>query len=197
MSGFKSPPPGALPPGLGSPDLSDAMMDQAAAMSQQTAKTGQLPGSQAVSSLMQGHGGSAKTPRPLTGPVQEAKYVAKDVAGSFLEFLPPELQSILGGSSSDSPEEAAKKKQMLQRFNQMSAEQQQYVQKKLRSEQIEKQKKEEEEARQRQREAAQAEDVPIPQGKVTGEAAMGAGKSKKSQTISKLQNDRKKLSSSG
>ncbi|MBW7944466.1 hypothetical protein H3C70_03640 [Patescibacteria group bacterium] len=195
MSGFRPPPPGALPPGAVSPDMADAMQDKMGVNTgTQPVKQGTSPTSNAVSSMMQGQSHQAP---PLGSPVQEAKTIAQDVGSSLFEFLPQELQVILGSKSTDTPEEAERKRKMLQNYQRLTAEDRQYVQKKLQQEQMEKRKKEEEEMRAKQLAAQQTEELPVPEGKKTGEAALGAGRSKKAQTISKLQNDRKKLSSAG
>ncbi len=195
MSGFRPPPPGSLPPGAASPDMADAMQDMMGANAgTQQAKQGTSPTSNAVSSMMQGQGHKAT---PLGSPVQEAKTIAQDVGSSLFEFLPQELQTILGSKSTDTPEEAERKQKMLQNYQRLTAEERQYVQKKLQQEQAEKRQREEEEFRKKQLAAQQTDELPVPEGKKTGEAALGAGRSKKAQTISKLQNDRKKLSSAG
>lgn len=196
MAGFRPPPPGSIP-GLGSPDMADAMQDM---QSGQPASAGASSHSSmsSISSMMQGqHGKTAQNARSVGSPVQEAKYLAKDIGKGILEFLPGPIKNLVSPTPNDSPEAAMKKRQMLQRYNQMNAEQQAYVNKKLQEEQMEKRKKEEEEKQRTQMLAQQSNDLPVPEGKKTGEAAMGAGKSNKSQTLSKLQNDRKKLSSAG
>ena len=137
-------------------------------------------------------------PRPIGNPLEEAKNVAGGVGSELLDFLPPIIRNLISSEPEDTPEQAAKKRQMLQNYQKLNAEDQQFVQKKLQHEQMEKRQREEEEHQRRQQEAAsQLNDLPVPEGKKTGEAAQGGGKSSKSQTISKLQNDRKKLSSSG
>lgn len=197
MSGFQPPPPGAMPPGVGSPDMADELQDMMASGSPQGGAHA-APGSNAVSSMLKGHGAQSTKQAPLGGPVQEAKHIAGGVKDHLFDFLPPALKSILGENPNDNPEEAERKRQMLQNYNKLTADEQQFVQKKLQEEEIEKRKKEEEEQHRRQVAAAQSsDDVVVPEGKKTGEAAMGGGKSKKSQTISKLQNDRKKMTSAG
>lgn len=194
MSGPHTPPPGSMPPGVGAPDMA-SMEDMLAAQGgASAAKSGSSPGSGAA------HGGGThhQPARPLGSPVQEAKNIAGGVGGELFEFLPPVIKNLISAKPDDSPEDAARKRQMLQNYQKLNAEDQQFVQKKLQHEQMEKQQREQEEAQRRQQEAAmQSNDLPVPEGKKTGEAAMGGGKSQKSQTISKLQNDRKKLSSSG
>jgi hypothetical protein len=151
--------------------------------------SGQLPGQTSAA----GHQKTARAPGSLP---QEAKYMAEDVAQGLLSLLPDIMQQILGVKSTDKPEEAARKKQMLQRYTQLNDEQQQVVQKQMRESQEKKQKEEEEKAKKRQEEQASAsDDLPIPQGTSRGEG--GPGASGKQRTTTKLQNDRKKLSSAG
>ena len=195
MSGFRPPPPGAMPSGMGSPDISSLMEDATNGAQQTTSQSAASASSSVVSPP--GHGASQKTARPIGSPTQEAKYLANDVAGGLFDLLPPVIKNLVSPNPTDSPEESMKKKQMFQRYTQLNSEQQAYVSKKLQAEQVEKQKQHEEEMRQKQLAAQQSSELPVPEGKKTGEAAMGGGKSNKSQTISKLQNDRKKLSSSG
>jgi hypothetical protein len=187
MAGFQAPPPGALP-GVGSPDISDESI--------QSMLGGSSSGSQSATAP---HLPKPPKPAPALGsPTEEAKHIASGVGQEFFEFLPPFMKDLLGEKATDSPEEAARKRQMLQNYQKLNAEEQQYVQKKIQKEQMEKRQREEEEFQRRQQlAAAQSSDLPVPEGKKTGEAAMGAGKSQKSQTLSKLQNDRKKMSSSG
>jgi len=173
-----------MPPGVGSPDM--------ASMEDMLASQG---GAGATGSK------SNSTPRaavPVGSPVQEARQMASGVSEELYEFLPPLIKNLISSKPDDSPEAAARKRQMLQNYQKLNAEDQQFVQKKLQQEQMEKRRREEEEHQRRQQKAAaQSNDLPVPEGKKTGEAAMGGGKSKKSQTINKMQDDRKKLKSSG
>jgi hypothetical protein len=184
------PPPGSMPPGFSSPDMQSMMGDMTG--NQKTGKSGQsgsspipFPGTQA---------GQQKSPRPIGTPLEEAKYMAEDVAQGLLSLLPDFMQSILHTKSTDTPEEAAKKRQMLQRYNQLNAEEQQYVQKQYQKKAEEQKKKEEEEVKKKQEEEQKAaeNELPMPQGKQTGEGVPGA--SKKNNALTKMQNDRKKLS---
>ena len=85
---------------------------------------------------------------------------------------------------------------MLQRYQALNAEQQQVAAKKMQEEQHRKEQEAMEKQEKDQRAAAeQSDDVVVPQGRPRGEdAAMGSGKKR---TVTKLQNDRKKLSSAG
>jgi hypothetical protein len=191
MSGSHQPPPGALPPGMGSPDMGD-MEDMMAQMQQgNPAPGGQTaPSQQAISSALQGK----KPGSSSLGPVQEAKSVVKGVGEGLTDFLPGPLQNILGIKSTDGPEEVARKKQMLQNFNKLEADQQEVVAQKMRQREMEARQKQEEEAHQKQiAQQQQSQDLPVPQGKVRGDAQ--AGQSKKQNTVNKLQNDRKKMTS--
>lgn len=183
-----------MPPGAGSPDIGS--------MEEMLAAQGGVPGAKTSSPSSSHSASSAHQPArpatPIGSPVEEARNIAGGVGTELLEFLPPILKNMISSKPEDTPEEAAKKRQMLQNYQKLTADEQQYVHKKLQEEEMEKRRKEEEEQIRRQQEAAaQSQDVSVPEGKKTGEAAMGGGKSQKSQTISKLQNDRKKMSSSG
>lgn len=203
-----SPPPGSVPGGFSPADMEGMMDDdQAAAGSTGSSSNpssgtmgnlGNLGSSNGLGSLPgQGAAGSQpKPPRPITSPLGEAKYLAQDVGQSVLGLLPETLQQVLGLKSSDTPEQKAKKQQMLQNYQRLSAEDQAYVREKMQRQEAEKQQKEQEELMKKQQAEAQQDDgLPMPAGKVTGEAAAGA--SSKQRTVQKLQSDRKKLSSSG
>lgn len=181
----KSPPPGSMPPGFASPDM-QSMMGQMG--------KGQKPG-QGTSPFggMTPGSGQQKAPRPVGTPVQEAKYMAEDVAKGLLSVLPDFMQDILHTRPTDTPEQAAKKRQMLQRYNQLTQEQQQFVQQQYQKQAEEKKKREEEEMKKKQEaeQKAAQDELPVPQGKKTGEGMPGA--SNKKRAITKLQNDRKKL----
>jgi hypothetical protein len=184
---------------MGSPDVS-SMMDQMNAMqggpagqSGSTSPLGQTGSGQLGNSLASQMPGqqSQKPARPLGTPVQEAKYLAEDVAQGVLSLMPDFMQNMLGLKPTDTPEEAAKKKQVLQRYQQLNAEQQQYVQQQYQKRAEEQRKQEEETIRKKQEEqqkAAQSNTV-APQGKQTGAGAQGA--------VKKLQDDRQKMKSSG
>lgn len=182
MPAPQSPPPGAIP-SFDSPDA-QAMMSQM--MGGKAGKPGQTPQST-----------QQKPARPIGTPVQEAQMVGEDVAQGLLQLLPDFLQDLFHVKPTDTPEEAAKKKQMLQRYNQLNAEQQQFVQKKYQEEQAKKKQEEEEATKKKQEEQrkAQENELPVPQGKKTGDWM--AGKSQKQNTLTKMQNDRQKLSSAG
>jgi len=181
-----------MPPGAASPDMGSMEEMLAAQGGQAGTKT---------SSTSSSHSASQNPPRhatPIGSPLEEARNIAGGVGTDLYEFLPPILKNMISSKPEDTPEEAAKKRQMLQNYQKLTADEQQYVHKKLQEEEMEKRRKEEEEQIRRQQEAAaQSSEMAVPEGKKTGEAAMGGGKSQKSQTISKLQNDRKKMSSSG
>jgi len=171
MSGFQTPPPGAVPSGSVSPDLAglDDVVKSTPSASQ------------------------AKTAGVIGTPLQEAGSLAKDVGKGLVGLVPAELQSLLGIKSADTPEDATKKRQMLQRYQQMNAEQQQYVQQKLQQEQLEQRQKEETEVRRRQAEQAQKRQVQAPQGKRTGDQAAAGKKSSSNDALTQLENKRKKL----
>ncbi len=198
MSGFRPPPPGSLPPGVGSPDMQDAIQDMVGTQGQKTstAAGSNNPANNALTSALQGKQGAKPQPaRSITSPVGEAKYLAQDIAKGVIEFLPGPLKDILGPASTDTPEEAAKKQTMLRRYQQLNAEDQQYVQKKLQADAAIKQKEQEEEMKKKQLAAQQKPALEEPQGKVRGDKA--TGQSNKQRTINKLQDDRKKMKSSG
>ena len=187
-------PPGAMPPGGG---LSPDMMAQLGKMgmgSKQGGKGGSagLPG---MGGAGGSPGGAGKTPRPVGTPLQEVKYFAGDVAHGVLEVLPDFMQSLFGISPADKPEDAARKRQMLQRYQQMNAEQQQFVQQRTKAEY---EKKQQEEARQAQAEKAkrqqQAASLPVPQGRTHGAGAGMPGQSRKKSTIDDLNKKRQQMS---
>lgn len=205
MSAFKAPPPGAIPSGLGSGPGAESDQDLASVLGGQASGGGSDPLAGLLSqsgdpgaAQQAGSGGRQRPARPIGTPVQEAKFLAADVAGGVLDLLPPELRQLLHAQPSDTPAEKQRKHAMFQRFSKLNAEQQAYVQKKLQHEQLVKRQQAEAEAAKRQQQAAAAaDDLPIPQGKVSGEAAMGGGQSRKAQTINKLQSDRQKLKNAG
>jgi hypothetical protein len=196
MSAPNSPPPGAIPSGGMSPDMQSTLNQMMGA----GGKTGQggAPGAGQSPFGNAAAGGATmpKPPRPVGSLPQEAKFMAEDVAQGLLSVLPDFMQHILGVKPTDTPEEAARKKQMLQRYNQLNDEQQQVVQKQMQEAQAKKRQDEEDRMR-KQQEAEQnaSQDLPMPQGKTSGEG--GPGASQKKRTVTKLQNDRKKLSSAG
>ncbi len=184
-----SPPPGSVPGGMSPSDM-EGLMDQTQMGSSANPAQSTTPSPASSSSH------SSKTPRPIASLPQEGKYLAQDVGQGMLELLPDFMQRVLGIKNTDTPEEKAKKQQMFQNYQQLSAEDQAYVQKKMQREEAEKQQREQEEEMRKQQEMAnQSSDLPMPAGKVTGEAAAGA--SNKQRTTQKLQNDRKKLSNAG
>jgi hypothetical protein len=189
MSNFKSPPPGSVP-GNFSPDLDQ--LDQG--FGQQMGQNNQQ-NPFAGGSGMPGSSTPPKPPRPVGSFPQEMKYFAQDIGQGVVSVMPDILQEVLGIKSTDTPEQVAKKKQMHQRYQEMNAAEQAYVQKKAQEEMAKKQQEEQERIiRQQEEEQIAAEsDVSIPQGKTTGEE----GSSTKKRTLNKLQNDRKKLSSAG
>lgn len=193
MSASHSPPPGSVPSGM-SPDMQSTLAQMTGGAGQTNpAGAGSPP---PLSSLGDATGAQKKPPRPVGSIPQEGKYLAEDVAQGLLAALPDFMQQLLGINPSDTPEDTAKKKQMLQRYNQMTADEQQYVQKKVQEEQ-QKKKAEEEEKAKKEQEAKQEEqdELPIPQGKQSGEGMPGM--SNKKRTLTKLQSDRQKLSSAG
>jgi hypothetical protein len=174
--------------------MQDAMEDMVASQGQNASSTSDPHGSQAANplqSMLQGKQGGAKTARPIGTPLAEGKFIAEDVAQGIIDLLPGPLKNLLGPAPTDTPEEKAKKQAMFQRYQQLSAEDQQYVQKKMQEEAVEKQKLEQEETQKKQMAAQQKPAFEMPQGKVRGDAK--AGQSKKQNTISKLQDDRQKL----
>src|SRR5258708_1959539 len=190
-----SPPPGAIPSAFSSPDLQSTL-----AQMTQTGKGagGQQTGSSSSQSTPNTPGTTPqKPPRPVGTLPQEAQYLTEDVAKGLLSVLPDFMQNMLGVKPTDTPEEAARKKQMLQRYQQLNSEQQQFVQDETRKRHEAEQKKQEEEAKKKeeeQRKAAENE-LPMPVGKTRGEG--GPGASNKKQTLTKLQNDRKRMTSAG
>jgi len=111
--------------------------------------------------------------------------------------LPDFMQSMLGAKPTDTPEEATRKKQMLQRYQQLNSDQQQYVQEEMRKSHEAEQKKQEEEAKKKEEEQRKAaeDELPMPVGKTRGEG--GPGMSNKKRTLTKLQNDRQRMTSAG
>ena len=195
MPGHHAPPPGALPPGVGSPSMEEAMQEMVGNSTQSaTHPSGANPAQQAQSSAFQGKQPGAKpaAARPLGSPTQEATYLAKDIGQGVLEFLPGPLKSLLGVHPGDSSEDANRKRQMLQNYQRMSSEQQQYVQQKLQQEEAMKKQKEQQDAQQRQLlQQQRARSVEVPQGKRTGD--MIANQSKKQQAVHKVYQDKNKL----
>lgn len=194
MPGPHQPPPGAIPSGAGSPDMGELMEEMAKDQQGTMSGSGQSSTQQALSSALQG-----KTPQhPKSGPsigspVGEAKYLGQDVAEGLLDFLPGPLKSLLNIRPSDTPEEQQRKRQMIQNYQRMNEEQRQYVAQEAQKQQALKQQQAEEDAQRRQMEAQQrASSAEIPQGKRTGD--MNANQTKKQQAVTKMQNDRKKLS---
>lgn len=183
MANFpSSPPPGSVP-GMSPGDM-EALSDSSQAQAQLSQAQGGLPAS------------SPKPARTIGSLPQEGTYLAQDIGQGVIGLLPDFMQEILGIKETDTPEEKSKKQQMLQNYQKLNAEDQAFVQKKMQREQAEKQQRDEEEQMKRQQsEASQGDDISMPTGKVTGEAAAGA--SNKQRTTQKLQSDRKKLSSAG
>ncbi len=202
MPGFGPAPGGGGAPGLPSHDVGGMMEEFAKQQAAGGGAAGQnpaIPGTSNIPSVSSANPQAPKqqrTPRPVGTLPQEMKYFAGDVAQGLLSLLPDFMQSMFGIKPTDTPEDAARKKQMLQRYQQMNADQQQYVQQKVREEQQKKQQEEEEKAQRKQMDEQQAaSELPMPQGKTRGEG--GPGASQKKRTVTKLQNDRKKLSSAG
>jgi|GEM_PF-738419 len=194
-----TPPPGAIPSGFSSPDMQSTLSQMTQAGKQGSAGGVPQAGSSSSSSKTLPSAGAAsqKPPRPVGTLPQEAQYITEDITKSLLSFLPDFMQSMLGVKPTDSPEEKARKKQMLQRYQQLNSEQQQFVQDEMRKKQQAEQKKQEEEAKKKEEEQRKAADdeLPMPQGKTRGEG--GPGASNKKQTLTKLQNDRKRMTSAG
>jgi hypothetical protein len=201
MSAPHSPPPGSVPSGMMSPDMQSTLAQMTNAGSNSADPGAADPfgaaGAGGGSSIPSMPGSSQqKNARPVGSLPQEAKYMAEDIAQGLLSVLPDFMQSMLGVKPTDSPEEAARKRQMLQRYTQLNNEQQQVVQKKLQEEHQKKQIEEQEKAQRQQEEQQKAQsEVVMPQGKTSGEG--GPGASNKKRTMTKLQNDRKKLTSAG
>lgn len=118
----------------------------------------------------------------------------EDLAKVFLEAL--HLDKLLGISGNkDTPEEKAKKQAMHKRYQQLTEEQQAVARQKYQERmQQEKQREQEEEQRKQMEEQQKAASIEIPSSPQKGPAGPG-GKSKKSNAIQKLQQDRKTLSS--
>lgn len=194
MPGSHQPPPGAMPSGVGSPDMGELMEEVAGAGQGTKSTSGQSASQQAVSSALQGKTSSQRSGPSIGTPLTEAKYLGESVAEGVLDFLPGPLKSLLGIKPSDNPEEQQRKRQMIQNYQQMNEEQRQYVLQEAQRQQALKQQQAEEDAQRQQMEEQQrASSVQVPQGKRTGD--MNAHHSKKQQAVTKMQNDRKKLSS--
>lgn len=121
----------------------------------------------------------------ITKPVQ-------DLAKTFLEAL--HLDKLLGlGGSADTPEDKAKKQAMMRRYNQLTEEQQAVARQKY-QERMQREKLLEQEAEQKRQieEQKRAASIQMPSSPQKGPEGPGGG-SKKSQAITKLQQDRKTL----
>lgn len=195
MPGPHQPPPGAMPSGAGSPDMGEMMEEMANAQQGSNNSTSPSSTQQALSSAFQG-----KTPqqqksgRAIGSPLTEANYLSEGVAEGLLDFLPGPLKRLLDIRPSDTPEEQQRKQQMIQNYQRMNEEQRQYVLQEAQKQQELKQRQAEEDAhRQQLEEQRRAQSVQVPQGKRTGDMN-AADQSKKQQAVTKVQNDRKKLS---
>jgi hypothetical protein len=116
-----------------------------------------------------------------------------DMAKTFLGAL--HLDKLLGlASDHDTPEEKAQKNAMHKRYEQLTQEQQsvaqQMYQRRLQEEKVRKQ---EAEQRQQQEERLKSQSVAMPSSPQKGPVGPSSGKSKKSNAIQKLQQDRKTL----
>jgi hypothetical protein len=158
-------------------------------------KAGQTHGSPAMgpsgagsSSDAPGQAGSpVQTPRPFTGPLQELKYFGDDALDAALRFMPQFMRNMFGRSAQDTPETVAKKKQMLQKYQALTAEQQQYAQQRLQQQhQKEQQEAQEKQQKKQAEEQQQKQDLSMPSGKRSGDGA-----------LQKMNDDRKKLGSAG
>jgi len=187
-----NPNPGAGPSPFSSPDLQSTLNQMGMG-----GVPGAKPGAGGGAGLP-GIGGAPqpqKPPRSIGTPVQEAKYLGKDIGEGVVDFLPPILQSVLGIKSSDAPEEIARKKKMLQKYNQMNAEQQQMVQQRIREREAAAREEEEQKHRERAEAQNRSQDLAQPQGKRSGAGSDGG--SNKARITKKLNDDRQKLSSAG
>lgn len=191
-------PGGGFNPGLGqfNDHLDEQSMQSAMkqkALSQMAgAQTGPAPAGSTGGNPLAGMGGMAGAGSPsifdavITQPVQ-------DLAKTFLEAL--HLDKILGFSGdNDTPEQKAKKGAMHKRYQQLTEEQQAVARQKYQERlQKEKAQREQEEQRKRMEEQRKAESVVVPTSVKKGPEGPGGGKSKKSNAIQKLQQDRKTL----
>jgi hypothetical protein len=118
------------------------------------------------------------------------KRPAHDIVNELKTFF--DLNTLLGiKDPSKDPQTLAKKSQMMQKFNQMTAEEQQVVKQKYQERQMRKQKQEEEEAMKRQREQAEKQaSISVPSSPQKGPKGPGAQKPK---AVMKLEQDRQKL----
>ena len=122
----------------------------------------------------------------ITQPVQ-------DLAKTFLEAL--HLDKLLGlNSSSSTPEEKAKKSAMHKRYQQLTEEQQAEARKRY-QERLQRQKAEQQEQERKKQleEQKRAQSFEMPSSPKKGPVGPDSGKSKKSNAIQKLQQDRKSL----
>ncbi|MBP7768311.1 hypothetical protein KA082_00555 [Candidatus Woesebacteria bacterium] len=116
----------------------------------------------------------------------------QDLAKTILEAL--HLDTLLGlMGSSDTPQDKAKKQAMMRRYNELTQEEQAVARATFqRRQQEEKRRLEEEQARKHRAEQARAQSIAVPASPQRG--SEGAGQSRKSQAVSKLEQDRKTLS---
>jgi hypothetical protein len=119
------------------------------------------------------------------------KRPVQDIFNELKSFF--DLNSLLGiKDPSKDPQTLAKKRQMMQRYNQLTAEQQQVAQQKYQERQMRKQKQQEEEAMKKQREQAEKQaSISVPSSPQKGPKGQAGGKPK---AVMKLEQDRQKLS---
>jgi hypothetical protein len=193
MSAPKSPPPGSMPSSLGSPDV-QSMMNQA--MAAKNAGGGATTGSPALTppGAMNPATTSTRSPRPVGTPLQELKYIGKDVGQGVLgiiQSLFPPLRIL----PSDTPETQAKKNQMAQKMQQWDQDRIQFAHQRYQEEMTKKQQEEQVEQQKAAQKAAQSKDLPTPSGKRSGAAAPGQGQSKKQSFMDDFDKKRQQLSS--
>lgn len=190
------PPPGSMP-GMIPPDVA-SMMEAGFAQQAQQQKTHitQAPSSSGPSlgqqlGMQQGGASSPATqgfqtqhaPREMGSPVDEVKMAGSDIVESLMS-IPQSVLDMLGlGRPPKTPEEQSKLQQFHQNWKQLDAEQQQVAQQRIQAEQQRKEAEEEMERQKKEQEEqmkAQQNENFIPQGKVSGQAA-----------LDKMQQDRK------
>lgn len=176
------PPPGSIP-GQVPPDVA-SMMEAGFAQQAQQQKTNitqapQLGNSQQASQPFQ----PQQTPRDVGTFTEEAQAAVTDVAEGMQNLVFDTVKDILGlKREPKDPEEQAKLKEFHQGWQQLTAEQQQVAKQRLQAEQQRKQMMQEEEEMRKQQEKQMKEqnELKVPMGKVSGQAA-----------LDKMQQDRK------
>lgn len=159
-------PPGSMPSMPPSADIGQMMMES---MAKKSGKQGQQQLQQQAMQQMSGQTGQAQQPkpRPVGTPMEELKMAVGDIFEQFKFLLglqrPPKT-----------PEEEAQLQQFHQNWQRLDAEQQQVAQMRLQEEMQRKQMMEQEERMKKAQEEQmkQQQDLQIPQGKVSGQAAV-------------------------